>query len=202
MHSVQYEIPKRLTRGKGYVEYDNVIDGVINLLLADEDINAYISRKFPELKRGDVIHLAECSTYRNDGKFLWDGEQLVDLDYDTYDPYGQVPKSFKIEFFGPKNFFESTIAHNSIVRIDGRHYNIEEIFFIKDTSTYRMYQIVHAKTDVEWFIISPHRQKAFEKELRVGMFCCDWEHDEEIKKLIKTRYPSPKRTLYSTEMDC
>jgi hypothetical protein len=47
------------------------------------------------LKRGDVIGLLNYPGYgyRNDGKAMWDGNRLVDLDYDE-DEYGNVPSKF------------------------------------------------------------------------------------------------------------
>lgn len=78
------------------------------------------------LKRGDVIGLLNYPGYgyRNDGKAMWDGNRLVDLDYE--DEYGNVPskfivgKEFDTAFYWQhspveqKTFMDSnmTITHN------------------------------------------------------------------------------------------
>lgn len=77
------------------------------------------------LKRGDVIGLLNYTGYgyRNDGKVMWDGNRLVDLEYD--DEYGNVSSKFIVgkEFdnafywqqpIEQKTFMNSgmTITHN------------------------------------------------------------------------------------------
>lgn len=77
------------------------------------------------LKRGDVIGLLNYPGYgyRNDGKVMWDGNRLVDLEYG--DEYGNVPPKFIVgkEFdnafywqqsIEQKTFMDSgmTITHN------------------------------------------------------------------------------------------
>lgn len=67
------------------------------------------------LKRGDVIHLDWIPEIRNNGKFLWDGEKVVTLDY-SLNHYGTVPSEFAFPEFRPDYFFES-IFDNNIVRL-------------------------------------------------------------------------------------
>lgn len=46
-------------------------------------------------KRGDVI-LTEEDPYRNNGKYMWDGNKAISLDYDTTDDYGSIPREFLV----------------------------------------------------------------------------------------------------------
>lgn len=60
------------------------------------------------IKRGDVIHITECGDYRNDGIFLYAGNEFILLDR-KYDEDGHVPTSFvSIEEF-PMNYWADTI---------------------------------------------------------------------------------------------
>ena len=85
------------------------------------------------LKRGDVLHLGWGSSYRNDDKFLWDGEKVVLLDYEI-DDYGSVPKEFPFPEFRPEYFSES-IVHNNIVRLTPKKIEDAVRNFNVDTQT-------------------------------------------------------------------
>ena len=108
------------------------------------------------LKRGDVLHLGWGSSYRNDDKFLWDGEKAVILD-SQIDDYGSVPKEFPFPEFRPEYFSES-IDHNNIVRLTSE--KIEEALrnFDIDTQTsfvtdrYNKYPI-KIETDISGVIV-------------------------------------------------
>src|SRR5579883_1526137 len=65
------------------------------------------------LLRGDVIHLGWTGNYLNDGKFIWTGEKVIDLDYDI-DEDGNVPQEFSFPEFPFAHFYHS-IAHNTIL---------------------------------------------------------------------------------------
>ena len=41
-----------------------------------------IKQLFPEIKRGDIVHIGVDPEDRNTGKHVWTGEHLDDLDYD------------------------------------------------------------------------------------------------------------------------
>lgn len=67
------------------------------------------------LLRGDVIYLEWLYENRNNGKFLWDGEKVVNLLYDySVDEYGTVPSVFTFPEF-PLDHFFNTIDHNNII---------------------------------------------------------------------------------------
>ncbi len=69
--------------------------------------------------RGDVIHIFKLD-YRNDGKTIFDGEKVINLD-DT-DEYGNVPKQFKVydikDGYRPAKYWNEVITHNNYVWCD------------------------------------------------------------------------------------
>ena len=84
----------------------------------DEDallITEAISQNLDKLPllRGDVIYLGWMDDYRNSGKFLWDGEKVVNLNHNI-DDYGSVSEEFTFPEF-PLNHFYSSIDHNHII---------------------------------------------------------------------------------------
>lgn len=84
--------------------------------------------------RGDIIHIIECGSYRNDGRMIYDGNQLLDL-YVDIDDYGSVPPIFLVgdEFLA--THWLNTIDHNSIVWIDPTKYRDQLIKNMKDNRT-------------------------------------------------------------------
>lgn len=68
------------------------------------------------LKRGDIIHFETFGDTYNDGKCIYDGEEIVNLCYDRYildtkryNDYGGIPKEFKcIEEF-PINYWNDIL---------------------------------------------------------------------------------------------
>jgi hypothetical protein len=91
--------------------------------------------RMPTLKRGDVIHIANTSEYRNSNKFIWNGREFVDLAYDK-DEYGHVPaefltfKEFPVGFFtgNPFKGINGVIGHNYLHNIDLA--SVEDLKFI------------------------------------------------------------------------
>lgn len=83
------------------------------------DINALsrIKAMLPQLKRGDVIVLDDYAGYRNDGKLIYDGENVVTLYYDI-DDYGSTLPSFKAITEFPIDYWKGVIDHNKIVFFD------------------------------------------------------------------------------------
>lgn len=82
--------------------------------LLNQVLPSQISR-FP-LLRGDVIHLDWFNGDRNDDKYLWDGQQVVNRT-GVYDDYGSIPESFAFPEFPLDHFFNS-ITHNAIIWMD------------------------------------------------------------------------------------
>ncbi len=68
--------------------------------------------------RGDIIALnSEDRTYRNDGKAIFDGTDIIRLD-ETQDEYGNVPSTFFVGDEFPVMHWSKSINHNTIVWID------------------------------------------------------------------------------------
>ena len=75
------------------------------------------------LFRGDVVWLNQLD-YRNDGRFFWDGHQVILQDYDT-DDYGMVPSIFLIPTeFNPMHF-QSVEKHNNFIWFDLAKHQLE-----------------------------------------------------------------------------
>ena len=83
---------------------------IVNQIIKDNPIKNYVN----SIKRGDVVLLTK-NGIRNDGKFMWDGEKLVHLDY-SLDEYGSVPAEFSFPEFRP-SYFVNSISHNNIIRL-------------------------------------------------------------------------------------
>lgn len=93
---LQYEFKMKMTRLDYYeisvpqIIFDELLDtvGEISYMI---DMSKYKHL----LKRGDVIGILNHPGYgyRNDGKLMWDGEKLVDLEFEI-DEYGSVPSIF------------------------------------------------------------------------------------------------------------
>ena len=76
------------------------------------------------IKRGDVIHLEIGGDYRNDGKYIYDGEKIVQLGYKA-DQYGAVPPQFKVlddDLNFSATYWLEVINHNRLVYWDTRPY--------------------------------------------------------------------------------
>ena len=79
------------------------------------------------MKRGDVLHNVSMGDYRNDGKFIFDGEKLCypynnpfadATDPEDPDEYGYVPKSFLAINEFPVRYWSEIIDHNYYVYAD------------------------------------------------------------------------------------
>lgn len=65
------------------------------------------------IQRGDVVHIAVASNYRNDFKYIYDGFLLMGLDHDI-DDYGSVPSTFSVIDEFPIGYWDDVIEHNNI----------------------------------------------------------------------------------------
>ena len=101
------------------------IDNGIVCHLYENNIEFYSTRMLEilnksniDLNRGDFVRIEE-GTYRNDGLFIFDGKQLIDLESDL-DDYGYLPEQFKSlkEFPLGYHHGEDGITHNSIIWLD------------------------------------------------------------------------------------
>lgn len=67
-----------------------------------------------DLRRGDLIGLAMFMGYRNDGTFIYDGKEAVELSEDP-DDCGTVPLIFSVPDEFPVRYWEDLVIHNSYV---------------------------------------------------------------------------------------
>lgn len=152
---------------------------VLSLLDNSPKLQKYLRRH--DIQRADVIRLKQFGDYRNNGKFIYDGENFMELDY-TLDPYGSVPVLFLLEEFGNNAFyFHYSIDHNNIVYIEGQRYNISK------TKTFNgidglFYYVKHRKLMTKWTIYSEKNESDFIKVLDAGIFdnaeSCEFDYDE------------------------
>jgi hypothetical protein len=96
----------------------------------------YLKRKDKgtlKLTRGDLIYLEPELGYRNSGKYIFDGKEIKDLNYDIdpsraatseVDPrpcsrvnedYGSIPEEFQVITEFPIHYWDNRIEHNTLV---------------------------------------------------------------------------------------
>jgi len=90
-------------------------DEIVERLNQDVKIQRYLEEA--NVRRGDIVHLEVYGDYRNDGKFIYDGENLVPLNTEI-DEYGSIPNEFRVIDEFPIRYWENVIEHNSIVPFD------------------------------------------------------------------------------------
>jgi hypothetical protein len=82
-----------------------------------------------QMKRGDVLHNVSMGDYRNDGKFIFDGEKLcypynepfaetANPDDPDPDEYGYVPRQFLAINEFPVRYWSEIIDHNYYIYAD------------------------------------------------------------------------------------
>jgi hypothetical protein len=94
------------------------IDDIDEEITMANEITKCITEDFierVELKRGDVLRLGWTGGFRNDDKYMWDGEKAVILDYEYID-YGSVSEDFSFPEF-PPHYFSESIDYSNIVRL-------------------------------------------------------------------------------------
>jgi hypothetical protein len=72
----------------------------------------FIIDTHPNILRGDIVRYNGYS-YRNLGKYIWNGETLINLEY-HYDDYGHAPKDICFPEV-PLDFYLDSIAHNEYI---------------------------------------------------------------------------------------
>lgn len=101
---------------KELLEANDMLDVEYDGEFTDQDLDRLTELIYetPSLNilRGDVITINKEDGYRNDGKALWTGLKLVNLDGDI-DDYGNVTAEFAFPEFPINHFYES-IDHNFI----------------------------------------------------------------------------------------
>lgn len=174
---------------------DSDIDDHVNDLNCDERVIKFLKRS--NIRRGDVAHFEQFGSYRNEGKVMWSGTELIAL-YDDFDEYGSVPSEFKLEEFNNnKNYFRDSIDHNCLVWINGPDYVITKKKVLTKIENKKIYVYVIENIDKKhkWFAISSLNETRFsENVLELGLFEADFDLPNDIE------IPKPELVLYATDL--
>ena len=123
----QIEIPINLFRPANIGIEDGCSDEqeqqIADFLSASPEIMTFLRAN--NIRRGDIVHLEVNGDYRNDGKYMFDGERVIALD-SSLDEYGSVPSQFKAIDVFPLRHWVGVIEHNGIVHFDASPY-VDEI---------------------------------------------------------------------------
>lgn len=115
-----------ITENEVRLTHPEFIDEQGNLDTSDESILyrpalAILHQRniFPQ--RGDIIYFDFLGGYRNQGKSIFDGQDIISLDYEQ-DDYGNVPEQFQAIIEFPPKYWSEIIEHNELVPFDyARH---------------------------------------------------------------------------------
>lgn len=124
-----------------------------DLLHANE---LFAANKPAGIRRGDLVRFGR-EDYRNQGKFIYDGEHLVELDHETND-YGCIPKEFPVTEFGNSQYFMTADDYNGdMVWVDihvlQTEYKWRETHPVRDG--YNLYTYVsNADPADKWYILA------------------------------------------------
>jgi len=121
----------------GFTDRDDLSSKLTQAQLA-KFMELYVKKEGIKLKRGDVCHYDELSSYRNDNRYIFDGQHLIPFSHEL-DEYGIIPSSFVVldekEAFDI-NHFDNVRTHNDIVWIAMEGSRLEEALKnIKDDKT-------------------------------------------------------------------
>ena len=146
------------------VDYENdseILDSVIIKNDGDKiDFINNILKKNTDIKRGDILHYGN-SSYRNEGKLIWTGTELIKLD-EELDEYDHLPYSFTLNDFPDYDYFDNVISHNNIRWIQIDNYNmITEICEIMYNNgkfgKYFVVTIINNDEEYHYKILIPHQ---------------------------------------------
>jgi hypothetical protein len=92
------------------------------------------------IKRGDIVHFLPAGDYRNDGRLIFDGKQLLPLYNDRADPdagpdeYGYIPNTFLAISEFPADYWQvaivagssgSIVEHNCCIYADFSKFDVQ-----------------------------------------------------------------------------
>lgn len=101
---------------------DDIIEEKIDLI--NEKLKDFI--KIQNMKIGDTVRITQFGDYRNNGVLLYNGQKLVNLNYDV-DDYGSIPEleEFNIINYPISEYFKITISHNNFVIMKAKKYQLK-----------------------------------------------------------------------------
>jgi hypothetical protein len=133
-----------------------------------------------KIRRGDVVHLEAVPAYRNDGKYIYDGREVVPLDF-SLDEYGAVPAAFQVINEFPIRYWQNTIEHNCIIHFDLKPYLTEILKHLRCRDIDEFGSVVCQShfthwSGVEYTLIIPLEEPISDKELqrRLEMGIMSW----------------------------
>ena len=90
---------------------------ILPLSSLNETLDSYCGCKLKykiKPRRGDTfVDLEECG-YRNNGISFWNGAQIINMDHDSGDDYGETPREFSYPEFPFEYFYN---GHNTVQNI-------------------------------------------------------------------------------------
>lgn len=189
-------------------EYHTYGDGGVCIEETLKDINSnkiikqLVKDKF---KKGDILHDSKYD-YRNDGKYVFDGEKFIDLNNEI-DDYGSAPDIFLNITDVPLNFWTESICHNSLVWCDFSDMQIMNILSLNKYLNICMvthneinYGIIYYKKNDIQKGKAPYSivEEVFEAEYLINKYLRVYEID--FDNLIQTL--SVDEYAYCDESDC
>lgn len=123
--------PRQSDRAKAHLVTSQELDkhGIFSKMLFDTNeitpsqlniILHILLNKHADLRRGDIIFVQPQLGYRNDGKYIYDGEHILEL-ADEPDDYGTIPEEFQAGEFPPM-YWVNLIVHNSYIPFNVAHH--------------------------------------------------------------------------------
>jgi hypothetical protein len=109
-------------------------------------------------KRGDIIGIVnlEFFGFRNDGKYIWDGDKLIDFDFDN-DEFGAIPDTFLVgKEFDSATYWSSTMHNNFIFAQFDRENATDLKILRQDIFSFKYNGVV-------WLVFSNDTTTLFEK---------------------------------------
>lgn len=96
-----------------YPYSDEVLEAINNILLPKIKEE---NKGYEYINRGDILHIRD-ETYRNDGKFIYNGVEFIRLDDEVFD-YGSIPSNFPVISMYPIRYWSDLISYGNFVYID------------------------------------------------------------------------------------
>lgn len=113
--------------------------------------------KKEEWKRGDIIGIVnlEFFGFRNEGKYIWDGDNLIDLDFN--DGIGTIPDTFLVGKEFDSATYWSSVIHNNFIFAQFDRENVTDL----KTLGHDIFSFKY--NGVPWLVVSNDAKTLFEK---------------------------------------
>lgn len=106
------QLPRRPDRTSVHmIEIDEEYDDHPEII-SDIALNALLSTRNIDLRRGDFVCYQHQLGYRNNGKAIYNGVKILNLSFEP-DDYGSIPEEFQAVIEFPPLYWSEVIDHNS-----------------------------------------------------------------------------------------